>query len=170
MFDEKSAVVSYFGDKQYLPNVSWMKNGSIMKLCATFDVPMLECAKCILPCSFMNEYDPNLTILCEGEYLVNSEFKKRYPNATTSDTRCNMSFVGEIQLAFPMNQKRRFVNACSLEYNTTKNQIMFIHKPYECNTHLPKNYYEMRDFGLFMFTALGDHRTMFTHVHLLNCG
>jgi hypothetical protein len=166
-----SVVNSFYGSKNYLPNVSWMEKGCFVKYTVTFPFSLEQCAKAMMPLGYMEQYDPNCKRLQNIAFYSNEELKSKF-QATASEYRTSCVAAYRVDLHWPMRTPRRLIAACSAEYKPEREQLMFIMKSVDPPSDMPlkKGWIEAKDLCCNIFLKIDEHRTLFTQIHSLNFG
>lgn len=137
------------------------------KFVGMFSYPLDMVARAMLSAVSIATYDVNVAKYEEHSFTPNPELKQLRSNDIQDAKRCQTVLHFVVKLPFPMNQPRRYLNATSIEYNATKQQIIMIHKP--CilpDKPLTSNWLEMKSFCAYILTKVDDNTTLMNQIHM----
>lgn len=167
-----SSMNAFFSDANILPKVPWSAKASLSKLTCVlpydFDFVCQACCSWEAIC----QYDGNAYAFEDLSYMSNAELTTRYPSACSNNYRSVSTTILYFKLPFPMNQIRRYVSANAVEYNPAKEQLTLANR-FVMNKDIPPlktGHIEAFDFVSWVFTKLGDNRTMVHQCHYINLG
>lgn len=113
-------------------------------------------------------FDANAKKYTDHEYLDNATLRAKYPNHVSSSHRAMCRASYDCYFPFPLTTPRRLPVAISLEYKPDEEQLLMVAKPTDLAAPLPKKWFDLRDFHLWMFKRIDKDRTFYCQVHIFN--
>lgn len=179
---------TYFSAKNFMPEVSFMKNMALAKFEVIFRFPFEKVVCALMPAFENGFYDPNFAGFKELEHFPYEKLVQMYGKEMVGSVKSTSITAIDVKFPFPLT-RRRILMCSACKYDPQEQSFIFVHKPCQHPSHgkllyTKKNLvppitgdkskkfwaYAIADFKAFIIKKIDEHRTHYIEINAADVG